>query len=49
MLASHPEKIRSTIRSATLIGYAELARSVGLDPHRLMHRRELAPSCLLDR
>jgi len=40
--------MRSTIRSATLIGYAELARSVGLDPHRLMRRCGLNPSCLSD-
>jgi AraC-like DNA-binding protein len=38
----------STIRSATLIGYAELARSVGLDPHRLMRRCGVDPSCLSD-
>ena len=37
-----------TIRSATLIGYPELARSVGLDPHRLMRRCGLNPSCLAD-
>jgi len=41
-------RMRSTIRSATLIGYAELARSVGLDPHRLMRRCGLNPSCLSD-
>jgi AraC-like DNA-binding protein len=40
--------MRSTIRSATLIGYAELARSVGLDPNRLMRRCGLDPSCLSD-
>jgi AraC-like DNA-binding protein len=40
--------MRSTIRSATLIGYAELARSVGLDPHRLMRKCGLDPSCLSD-
>ncbi len=38
----------STIRSATLSGYAELARSVGLDPNRLMRRLGLDPSCLSD-
>ena len=38
--------MRSTIRSATLIGYAELARSVGLDPQRLMRKNRLDPSCL---
>ena len=31
-----------------LSGYAELARSVGLDPHRLMRRCGLNPSCLSD-
>lgn len=31
-------KISSTIRSATLIGYSEVARSVGLDPNRLMRK-----------
>lgn len=36
----------STIRSATLIGYTEVARSVGLDPNRLMRRCGLDPSCL---
>ena len=40
--------MRDTIRSATLIGYAELARSVGLDPHRLMRKCGLNPSCLSD-
>ena len=40
--------MRSTIRSATLIGYAELARSVGLDPNRLMRKCGLDPSCLSD-
>jgi AraC-like DNA-binding protein len=40
--------MRSTIRSATLIGYADLARSVGLDPHRLMRKCGLDPSCLSD-
>ena len=41
-------KMRSTIRSATLIGYAELARSLGLDSHRLMRKCGLDPSCLSD-
>jgi AraC-like DNA-binding protein len=41
-----PEKLSSTIRSATLSGYAELARSVGLDPLRLMRKCRLDPSCL---
>jgi AraC-like DNA-binding protein len=40
--------MRSFIRSATLTGYAELARSVRLDPHRLMRRCGLDPSCLSD-
>src|SRR6476659_1202991 len=40
--------MRSTIRSATLIGYPELARSVGLDAHGLMRRCGLDPSCLAD-
>ena len=40
--------MRDTIRSATLIGYAELARSVGLDPHRLMRKCGLSPSSLSD-
>jgi AraC-like DNA-binding protein len=38
----------ASIRSATLSGYAELARSVGLDPNRLMRRSGLDPSCLSD-
>ena len=33
-----PERLRSTIRSATLSGYTELARSVDLDSHRLMRK-----------
>ena len=40
--------MRSTIRSATLIGYPELARSLGLDSHRLMGKCGLDPSCLSD-
>jgi Arabinose-binding domain of AraC transcription regulator, N-term len=40
--------MRSAIRSATLIGYPELARSVGLDAHRLMRKCGLDPSCLSD-
>ncbi|RYF53574.1 MAG: hypothetical protein EOO27_25840 [Comamonadaceae bacterium] len=40
--------MQSTIRSATLIGYPELARSIGLDPDRLMRRCGLNPSCLAD-
>jgi AraC-like DNA-binding protein len=40
--------VQSTIRSATLIGYAELARSVGLDPHHQMRTCGLDPLCLSD-
>ena len=40
--------MRATIRSATLIGYVELARAVGLDPHRLMLECGLDSSCLAD-
>jgi len=40
--------MHSTIRSATLSGYTELARSVGLDPNRLMRKCGLDPSCLSD-
>jgi AraC-like DNA-binding protein len=40
--------MRPTIRSATLVGYAELARSLGLDPQRLMRRCGLDPSCVSD-
>src|SRR6478735_11397389 len=40
--------MHSTIRSATLSGYLELARSVGLDPSRLMRKCGLNPSCLSD-
>lgn len=36
------------IRSACLTGYAELARSVGLDPHRLLKEVGLDRSCLSD-
>ena len=39
-------KVQSSIRSATLSGYAELARSVGLDPNRLMRKCRLDPFCL---
>jgi AraC-like DNA-binding protein len=53
--SGHPEqishvsrKMHSTIRSATLSGYVEVARSVGIDPHRLMRRCGLDPSCLSD-
>jgi AraC-like DNA-binding protein len=37
-----------TIRSATLSGFAELTRSVGLDPNRLLRRCGLPLSCLSD-
>jgi AraC-like DNA-binding protein len=40
--------MRPSIRSATLSGYSELARSVGLDPSRLMRECGLDPSCLSD-
>jgi AraC-like DNA-binding protein len=40
--------MHSTIRSATLSGYIELARSVGLDPSGLMRKCGLNPSCLSD-
>jgi AraC-like DNA-binding protein len=40
--------MRSTIRSATLTGYPELARAVGLDPQRLMRKCGLDPWCLSD-
>ena len=40
--------MRSTIRSATLVGYPELARSVGLDAPRLMRKCGLSPSCISD-
>ena len=53
--SGHPKRVshdsgtmRATIRSATLSGYPELARSVGLDPHRLMGKCGLDPSCLSD-
>jgi len=40
--------MHATIRSATLSGYLELARSVGLDPNRQMRKCGLEPSCLSD-
>jgi AraC-like DNA-binding protein len=40
--------MRFTIRSASLIGYPELARAVGLDAQRLMRKCGLDPSCLSD-
>jgi AraC-like DNA-binding protein len=36
------------IRSAVLTGYAEVARSVGLDPYWMMARYDLPPACLTD-
>jgi AraC-like DNA-binding protein len=34
------------VRSASLTGYASLARSLGLDPHRLAAEQGLPPGCL---
>lgn len=34
------------VRSASLTGYAELARSVGLDPLRMLRMADLPPACL---
>lgn len=36
------------IRSATLNGYVEVARSVGLDPYRMVAAHRLPPACLTD-
>ena len=36
------------IRSAVLSNYVEVARSVGLDPHRLVTEFRLPPACLTD-
>jgi AraC-like DNA-binding protein len=36
------------IRSAVLSNYVEVARSVGLDPHRLVSEFRLPPACLTD-
>src|SRR6516165_8368963 len=36
------------IRSATLNGYVEVARSVGLDPYRMVADHGLPPACLAD-
>ena len=35
-----------TIRSASLVDYVEVARSVGLDPHKMLERVGLPRSCL---
>lgn len=35
-------------RSASLTGYADLARSLGLDPHRLARNEGLPPACLTE-
>ena len=35
-----------TIRSASLVDYPEIARSVGLDPYKMLERVGLARSCL---
>lgn len=35
-------------RSASLTGYADLARSLGLDPHRLIAEEHLPAACLTD-
>ncbi len=37
-----------TIRSATLAGYAQAARAVGLDPAAMLERAGLEPSCMAD-
>ena len=34
------------IRSASLTNYAEVARSAGLDPHRMLSEFGLPPGCL---
>ena len=36
------------IRSASLTGYAEVARNVGLDPYRMLSEFGLPPRCLKD-
>ena len=35
-----------TIRSARLVDYVEVARSVGLDPYKMLERVGLPRSCL---
>ena len=35
-----------TIRSASLVDYVEVARSVGLDPYKMLERARLPRSCL---
>jgi AraC-like DNA-binding protein len=36
------------VRAATLTGYADVARSVGLDPHAMLRRAKISPQFLLD-
>src|ERR1700751_1587879 len=36
------------IRSAVLSNYVEVARSVGLDPYRMIYELRLPPACLTD-
>jgi AraC-like DNA-binding protein len=38
--------VRPTIRSASLVDYPEIARSVGLDPYKMLERVGLPRSCL---
>jgi AraC-like DNA-binding protein len=38
--------VRTTIRSASLVDYVEVARSVGLDPYKMLERVRLPRSCL---
>jgi hypothetical protein len=38
--------MRGSVRSASLTNYAEVARKVGLDPHRLLSEFGLPQGCL---
>src|SRR5215472_6068419 len=46
MLGQKGAFLGPTIRSASLVDYLEVARSVGLDPHKMLERVGLPRSCL---
>src|SRR5215469_18970041 len=46
MLGQKGGLVGPTIRSASLVDYVEVARSVGLDPHKMLERVGLPRSCL---
>ena len=44
----HSTSMAGKVRSASLTNYVEVARSVGLDPHRMVSEFGLPPGCLRD-